>query len=152
MVTRKNGNRRLGTGSTGRRPSSSESGGINLPTAVDINRVMREACRDFARIADWRQVPNIASRNAEQGQGGSKTGFRLSEDHEGLHSGRYIDVSVLPAANALSVKGGYHDGYWQPRIVCQESMPLKEVTAQVLGCLLTEIHNRLCSVDQAQSR
>lgn len=79
-------------------------------------------------------------------------GFRLSEDHEGLHSGRYIDVSVLRAANALSVKGGYHDGYWQPRIVCRESLPLKEVTAQALAYMLTEMHNRLRSVDRAQSR
>lgn len=152
MVVRKNGNRRFGTGSTGQRPSRSESGGISVPLAVDINRVVREACRSFARAADWRQVPNVALRNAEWGPGSSETGFRLSEDHEGLHSGRYIDVSVLRAANALSVKGGYHDGYRQPRIVCRESMPLKEVTAEGLGCLLTEMHNRLRSVDRAQSR
>jgi hypothetical protein len=78
-------------------------------------------------------------------------GYRLSEDHEGLHSGRYIDVSVLWSANAVAVEGGYHDGYWQPRIIYRESMPLKEFTAQTLGCLLMEMHDRLCNGDGAQT-
>ena len=69
----------------------------------------------------------------------------MSEDHEGLHSGRYIDVSVLRAANAVSIKGGYYDGYWQPRTVYRESVPLKEFTAHALDCLLMEMHDRLCN-------
>jgi hypothetical protein len=60
-----------------------------------------------------------------------------------LHSGRYISVSVLRAANALAVKGGYYDRYWQPKTVYKESVPLREVTAQDLGRLLMEIHDRL---------
>ena len=75
----------------------------------------------------------------------------MSEDHEGLHSGRYINVSVLRAANAVSIRGGYYDGYWQPRTVYRESMPLKEVTAQTLGCLLTEMHDRLRNGDRGQA-
>ena len=75
----------------------------------------------------------------------------MSENHEGLHSGRYISVTVLRAANAVAIKGGYYDGYWQPKTVYKESMPLKEVTAQALGCLLMGMHDRLCSVDRAQA-
>ena len=72
----------------------------------------------------------------------------MTENHEGLHSGMYISVSVLGAAGAVAIKGGYYDGYWQPRIVHRESMPLKEVTAEALGCLLMEMHGRLCNGDR----
>ena len=131
-MNKKNGNRRIGAGLMGRGPSSAERGGICGELAVDIDRAIKGTCRSFARAADWRS-------------GDSETGYRLSEDHEGLHSGRYINVSVLRAANAVSIRGGYYDGYWQPRTVYRESIPLKEFTAHTLGCLLMEMHDRLCN-------
>jgi hypothetical protein len=60
-----------------------------------------------------------------------------------LHSGSYISVSVLRAANALAIRGGYYDSYRQPKIVFKESLPLREVTAQGLGSLLMEMYGRL---------
>jgi len=144
-LNKKNGNRRVGAGLMGRGPSSAESGAICGELAVDIDRVIKGTCRSFARAADWRQVSHVTSRGGDCGRGSPGTGYRLSEDHEGLHSGRYIDVSVLRAANAVSIRGGYYDGYWQPRTVYRESVPLKEFTAHALGCLLMEMHDRLCN-------
>jgi len=151
MVVRRNGNRRAGAGSMGRVPSSAESRGTPRAVAVDVDRVIKDTCRGFARAADWRQVSHGASRRGDCEPGGPGTGYRLSEDHEGLHSGRFIDVSVLQAANAVAVRGGYYDGYWQPRTVYRESVPLKEVTSRTLGSLLMEMHDRLCSGVRAQA-
>jgi len=151
MVNRKNGNRRIGAGSMERAPSSAGSGGISGAVAVDVGRVIRGACRGFARATDWRHRSHIVSHHRDAGLEELGTGYKLSENHEGLHSGRYISVTVLRAANAVAIKGGYYDGYWQPKTVYKESMPLKEVTAQALGCLLMGMHDRLCSVDRAQA-
>ena len=144
MATRKNGNRRVGAGSMRRAPSSAESGSIF--GAIDVERVIRSTCRGFARAADWRQVSHFSPWGGDNGAEGLVAGYRLSENHEGLHSGRYISVSLLRAANAVAINGGYYDGYLQPRTVYRESVPLKEVTSQTLGCLLMEMHDRLCSV------
>jgi hypothetical protein len=151
MVDRNNRNRRVGVGSMGHALSSAESGGISGGVTVDVDRVIKGACRGFARAADWRQVSHVEPRDGAFGAEGPGMDYRLSEDHEGLHSGRYISVSVMRAANAVTVKGGYYDGYWQPRTVCRESVPLKEVTSQTLGRLLREMHNKLCDGDRAQA-
>jgi hypothetical protein len=151
MANKKNGNERVGADPMGRAPSSPGGGGIPKAVAADIDRIIRGTCRGFARAADWRQVSHGASLEADSGPVDPGTGYRLSEDHEGLHSGRYIHVRVLPTAQAVAIKGGYYDGYWQPRTVYSESMPLREVTAQTLGCLLMEIHDRLCNGHQPQA-
>jgi hypothetical protein len=148
MATRKNGNRRFGAGAVRRAPSSAESGSIS--TAIDVDKVIRGTCRGFARAADWRHDSHFSPRGGDNGAEGLVAGYRLSEDHEGLHTGRYIIVSVLRAANAVAIKGGYYDGYWQPRTVYRESVALKEVTSQTLGCLLAEMHDRLCSDGRPQ--
>jgi hypothetical protein len=93
--------------------------------------IVKGACRSFARAVDWQH-----SSRAE-------AGHKLSEDHEGLHSGRFISVSVVRTANALAVKGGYYDTYCQPTTVYRESVPLREVTSDGLGRLLVEMHDRL---------
>lgn len=118
--------------------------------AADIERVIKSTCHDFARAADWRQV-SLVPRNGDRGSGVAGLGYRLSENHEGLHSGRYISVSVVRAENAVAITGGYYDGYWQPRTVHSESVPLKEATSRGLGCLLMEMHDRLCSDDRLQA-
>lgn len=151
MLDRKNGSRRVGAGSTRRVPSAADGRGISGADSLGVGKAIQSACRGFARAADWRQVSYVASRDGDRGSGDPETDYRLSEDHEGLHSGRYINVSVLRTANAVTIKGGYYDGYRQPRTVCKESMPLKEVTARTLGCLLMEMHDRLCSGDRAQA-
>ena len=74
----------------------------------------------------------------------------MTENHEGLHSGMYINVTLLRAANALAIKGGCYDRYWQPQTLHRESVPLNEVTAQSLGCLFMEMHDRLCHGQRAQ--
>lgn len=147
MVVRKNGNRRVGASPMGCAPSTAVSERISGALAVDVDRIIKDTCRGFARVADWRRVSHVPPWSGDHGA----ADYRLSEDHEGLHSGRYISVSIMRAANALAIKGGYYDGYRQPRTVYSESVPLKEVTSQSLGCLLMEIHDRLCSDDRSQA-
>jgi hypothetical protein len=151
MLDRKNGNRRVGAVSTRRVLSSAGSGDIFGAVSVDVGEVIGSACRDFARAADWQPVPQVVPPGEDCGAEGPEMVYRLREDHEGLHSGRYINVSVLRAANEVAIRGGYYDGYWQPRTLYSESVPLKELTAQTLGCLLMEIHDRLCSGDRAKT-
>jgi hypothetical protein len=151
MVDKKNGNRRVGAGSMGHAPSSAESGGVCGGVTVDVDRVIEGACRGFARAADWRQVSHVEPRGGDFGAEGPGMAYLLSEDHEGLHSGRYICVSVVRAGNAVAIKGGYYDGYWQPRTVYRESVPLKDVTSQTVGRLLMEIHDRLFDGDRGQA-
>jgi hypothetical protein len=117
----------------------------------DVGRSIRGACRSFASAVDWQHGSRILSNHGDGGLEELGTGYKLSENHEGLHSGRYISVSVLWAANALAIKGGYYDRYWQPKTVHQESIPLREVTAQSLGRLLMEMHDRLCKCARTQS-
>ncbi|MBN2099642.1 MAG: hypothetical protein JW753_08610 [Dehalococcoidia bacterium] len=151
MADKKNGNRRLGAGVVKRAPSSAGSGGDSGATPVDLVRVIKSTCRGFARAADWRQISHAAPRSGDCGTEGPATGYRLSEDHEGLHSGRYISVTVMRGANSVAIEGGYHDAYRQPRTVRKESVPLEEVTAQALGSLLMEMHDRLCNGDRRQA-
>ncbi len=150
MVDKKNGNRRLGAASMGYAPSSAENGCIPGRVMVAVDRVIKDACRGFAHAADWRQVSHVELRGGDLGAEGPGTGYRLSENHEGLHSGRYISVSVMRAVNAVAIEGGYYDGYWQPKTVYRKSIPLNEVTAQALGCLLMEMHDRLFDGDRGQ--
>ena len=150
MLDRKNGSRRVGAGSMRRVPSAADGRGISGADSLGVGKAIQSACRGFARAADWRQVSYVASRDGDWGSGDPETDYRLSEDHEGLHSGRYIIVSVVRAANAVVIKGGCYDGYWQPRTVYRESVPLKEVTSRSLGCLLMEMHDRLRSDGRPQ--
>ena len=151
MTNRKNGNRQVGVGSMRREASSTGGGGVSRAGAVDVDRVIRDTCRGFARAVDWQHRSQIASSHRDGRLEELATGYRLTENHEGLHSGMYISVSVLGAGSAVAIKGGYYDGYWQPRAVHRESMPLKEVTSEALGCLLMEMHGRLCSGDGVQA-
>ena len=110
---------------------SSNHGGM-----ADAGRVVREACRRFARDVDWQHRAHIAPGGGED----PGPGWRLSENHEGLHAGRYISVHLVPAANALVVKGGYYDRCRQPQPVYRWCLPLGDVTAEGLGGLLAEMH------------
>jgi hypothetical protein len=121
----------------------STGGGIARVTVDDVGRSIREACHRFACAVDWQQGFYVVSHHRNGGSEELGTDYRLSENHEGLHSGCYISVSILPAANALAIRGGYYDSYRQPNTVCKESMPLREVAAQSLGSLLMEMHDRL---------
>jgi hypothetical protein len=52
-------------------------------------------------------------------------------------------VSIMPAASALDIGGGYYDSYGQPKTVCKESMLLGEATAQKIGSTLMGMYDRL---------
>jgi hypothetical protein len=123
--------------------SSTSDRGIPGAIAVDVGRIIRTACRSFARAVDWQNGSHFVARHGEAGVEERRIGHKLSENHQGLHSGRYISVSVLGAANAVAIKGGYYDRHWQPKTVYRETVPFREVTAQGLGRLLMEMHNRL---------
>jgi hypothetical protein len=150
MTSKKNGNRRIGAGLRGRAFSSAESEDISGPPAVDVGEVIRGACQNFVLAADWQQPSNVASHREDGGLEDPVAGYRLTENHEGLHSGMYINVTLLRAANALAIKGGCFDRYRQPQTLHRESVPLREVTAESLGCLLMEMHDRLRRGDRAQ--
>jgi hypothetical protein len=143
-------NRRVDAGLT-ERVGVSTGGGIARATVDDVGRSIGEACHCFACAIDWQNGSHIVSHHGNGGPEELGTDYRLSENHEGLHSGKYISVSVLRAANALAIRGGYYDSYWQPKTVHQESIPLREVTAQSLGSLLMEMHDRLCKCARTQS-
>jgi hypothetical protein len=129
------------------------AGGKGIPGTieVDVGGIMRGACHSFARAVDWQHRSHIVSHHGDGGIEELGAGYKLSENHEGLHSGRYISVRVLQAANALAIKGGYYNRYWQPKTVYRESVPLREVTAQGLGRLLMEMHDRLSRHSQAEA-
>ena len=109
---------------------------------VDVGRIVRDACRRFARAADW-QRSHIKPHKRDSGPEDSGPGYRLSENHEGLHSGRYISVTVHLAGNALLISGGYYDRCLQPMTVYNESVTLRRATACGLSCLLMDVHDGL---------
>lgn len=106
---------------------------------AEAGRVVREVCRRFARDVDWQHRSHIAPAGGDD----PGPGWELSENHEGLHSGRYITIHLLPAMDSLLVKGGYYDQCRQPQPVYRQHLPLGEVTAQGLGRLLMEMHSGL---------
>lgn len=115
--------------------------GDNPGGRAEAGRVVREACRRFARDVDWQHRTHIAPGGVED----PGPGWRLSENHEGLHSGRYISVHVVTTADSVVVKAGYYDHCRQPQTVYRRHLRLGEVTAQGLGSLLMEMHNGLGS-------
>jgi len=129
------------------------AGGKGIPgtIVVDVGGIMKGACHSFARAVDWQHRSHMVSHDGDGGLEELGTGYKLSENHEGLHSGRYISVRVLQAGNALAIRGGYYDRYWQPKTVYRESVPLREVTAQGLSRLLMEMHDRLSRHSQAEA-
>jgi hypothetical protein len=133
------------------RAESSVGDGIVTATVDEVGRSIREACHCFACAVDWQNGSHIASHHRNGGPEELGTDYRLSENHEGLHSGKYISVSVLRAANALAIRGGYYDSYRQPKTVHQESIPLREVTARSLGSLLMEMHDKLSRCARAEA-
>ena len=143
-------NQQVGAGLT-ERVQSSAGGGIAGAMVDDVGRTIRKACRFFVCAVDWQQGSYVVSHHRNGGPEELGTGCRLTENHEGLHSGSYIGVSILPAANALAIRGGYYDSYRQPKTVYKESVPLREVTAQGLGRLLMEMHDRLARCTRTQS-
>jgi hypothetical protein len=151
MINRKVRNQLVDVGLAERVRSSAGGKGIQGAIRIDVGRIIRGACRSFARAADWQHSSHVVSHHGDSGLDEIGTGYRLSEDHEGLHSGSYISVSILPAANALAIRGGYYDSYRQPKTIHQESIPLREITAQSLGSLLMEMHDRLGRCARAKS-
>lgn len=142
---------RVDTGLT-ERVRVSTGGGIARAMVGDIGRSIREACHCFACAVDWQQGSHIVSHHRDGGFEELGTDYRLSENHEGLHSGSYISVSILPAADALAIRGGYYDSYRQPKTVCKESLALREVTAQGLSSLLIEMYGRLDRCARAEAK
>ncbi len=149
MTSKKNGNRRIGAGLRGRALSTVKTKDVSGAIAVDVGGVIRGACHSFALAADWQQAADAGSHQQDGGLENLVAGYRLSENHEGLHSGMYINVTLVRAANALAIKGGCYDRYWQPQTLHRESVPLREVTAQSLGCLLMEMHDKLRGGERA---
>ncbi len=119
--------------------SSDGSGRPGAPP-VPAGRIVRDTCRRFAREVDWQHRTHIASNGGGDDPG---PGCRLSENHEGLHSGRFITVNVMRGGSSLVVRGGYYDRCRQPQPVYRKTVPLAEVTAQGLGSLLMEMHDGL---------
>jgi len=150
-IDMKVGKQRVDAGLT-ERAESSVGDGIVTATVDDVGRSIREACHCFACAVDWQNGSHIVSHHRNGGPEELGTDYRLSENHEGLHSGCYISVSILPAANALAISGGYYDSYHQPKTVFKESLPLREVTAQGLGGLLMEMYGRLAGCALAEAK
>lgn len=105
-----------------------------------VGRIVREVCRRFARDVDWQHRPHFWRNGGGDGPG---PGCRLTEEHEGLHSGRYISVNLVQASGCLVVRGGYYDRSRQPQAVYRQTVPLSEVTPGGLAGLLRQMHEGL---------
>ena len=151
MIDSRARNQRVAAGLTEGAESSGIGKGIPGAVVADVGSIIRGGCRNFARAVDWQHRSHVESHSGDGGLEEPVTGHKLTENHEGLHSGSYISVSVLRAADALAIRGGYYDRYWQPKTVCRESVPLREVTAQGLGRLLMEMHDRLARCTGAEA-
>ncbi len=112
-------------------------------TVIDVGGRIREACCGFARAVDWQQSRHVVTSCGEHGLEVRGADYFLSESHEGLHSGNYIALSILPSADTLDIKGGYYDSYCQAKTIYRGSLALRGVTVDKLGRMLIEIYNRL---------
>ncbi len=120
--------------------SSSQGNGQGGAGSGAVGRVVRQACHRFARDVDWQQHMHGWRNGGGDGPG---PGCRLTEDHEGLHSGRFISINLAPASGHLVVRGGYYDRSRQPRAVYRQTVTLGELTPGRLDGLLRQMHDGL---------
>ena len=106
-----------------------------------IAAMVEKVCCDFASTMDWQY--SSTSRTFSSRQDGAVICFTVTDNEDGLHSGSYIRLSVLPAEDRLEVKGGCQEAYYQPVTVCEKNLPLNGLTQQKLGEALMETHVRL---------
>ncbi len=151
MIDRRVGNQRVKAGQMGHIRSSAGGRGIDRAVVDDASKSVMKACHSFAGAVDWQQRIHIVSCHGDRRIEEQGMSYTLSENHEGLHSGRYITVSILPAAGALDIGVGYYDSYGQPNIVCKESLPLREATIQKLERTLMEMYDGLDRCGRAEA-
>ena len=112
-------------------------------TASDVVGSIKEASCEFARAMDWQQSRHVVTCCGDRGVEVRGANYVLTENHEGLHSGNYIELSILASTDVLDIKGGYYDSYRQPKTVYSGSLALAGVTAEKLGRMLVEVHDKL---------
>ena len=108
-----------------------------------IAAMVEKVCCDFASTMDWQYRSTSRTFSSRQDGNGAVIRFAVTENEDGLHSGSYIRLSVLPAEDRLEVKGGCHDAYYQPVAVCEKHLPLSGLTQQKLGDAFMETYVRL---------
>jgi hypothetical protein len=108
-----------------------------------IAAMVEKVCCDFASTMDWQYRSTSRTFSSRQDGNGAVICFAVTENEDGLHSGSYIRLSVLPAEDRLEVKGGCHDAYYQPVTVCEKHLPLNGLTQQKLGDAFMETYVRL---------
>ena len=110
---------------------------IMTDVAVDTAKMIDVICCGFGEVVDWRYYrPSTMS-----GGLGEIIRFALTENEKGLHAGGYIELSVLPEEEAISVNSGYYDTYHQPTVVCRKSLPLGKMNHPKLAQALMEIYD-----------
>ena len=108
-----------------------------------IAAMVEKVCCDFASTMDWQYHSASSTFSSRQDDNGAVIRFAVTENEDGLHSGSFIRISVLPAEDRLEVKGGCHDAYYQPVTVCEKHLPLNGLTQQKLGDAFMETYVRL---------
>lgn len=110
---------------------------------AQIAAMVEKVCCDFASTMDWQYRSTSRTFSSRQDGNGAVIRFAVTENEDGLHSGSYIRLSVLPAEDRLEVEGGCHDAYYQPVTVCEKHLPLNGLTQQKLGDAFMETYVRL---------
>ena len=110
---------------------------------AQIAAMVEKVCCDFASTMDWQYHSTSRTFSSRQDGNGAVIRFAVTENEDGLHSGSYIRLSVLPAEDRLEVKGGCYDAYYQPVTVCEKHLPLNGLTHQKLGDAFMETYVRL---------
>ena len=110
---------------------------IMTEMAVETARLIDVVCCSFGEVVDWRYYRPCTM----SGGLGEIIRFALTENEKGLHAGGYIELSVLPREDEISVNSGYYDTYHQPTVVCRQSLPLSKMNHQKLAQALMGIYD-----------
>ena len=110
---------------------------IMTDVAIETAMLIDSACCSFGKVVDWQYYrPSTMS-----GGLGEIIHFALTENEKGLHAGGYIELSVLPHEEAISINSGYYDTYYQPTVVCRKSLPLGKMNHEKLTQALMDIYD-----------
>ena len=125
-----------------RQPGPNGDGaGMAENVLIKAERTAGRVCRLFAEKSDWQHRCGVIGSSEDGALEGR--GHELTEDPAGLHSGRYIRLSVIAPDSALAVVGGYYDCWGRAQDVFDELILAERVSARRLDRLFTDMKDGL---------
>jgi|GEM_PF-6262495 len=98
-----------------------------------------DACCSFADAVDWR----FSSPSPMGSAGDGMMSMQLTENEAALHAGSFIGLAIVPSKDALELRGGCFNMFYQPATVYEEFVSLSNLSAQALEKTLMDMHHRL---------